>query len=99
MMRSSVSQTGVGASSGIALTGRYTNISLAAVVSGTATYTIQHTLDDTNWFDHEFMVGKTANDDGNYGFPVSQVRINQTAGTGTVTLTVMGTPVKPAASL
>lgn len=71
--------------------------SLAAVVSAGAvlTYKVQHTFDnprDTTptWFDHEFMVDKTINDDGNYVFPVRGIRVNVTAYTGgTVTLTVL----------
>lgn len=53
------------------------------------TYEIEHTFDDVQnpdvvpvAFDHEFMVGKTANDDGNYAFPVTALRLNITAYTG-----------------
>ena len=56
------------------------------------TYKVQHTFDaplDANavWFDHEFVVAKTANEDGNYAFPVQGMRLNVTAHVaGTATL-------------
>lgn len=61
------------------------------------TYQIQHTFDDIQnadvvpvAFDHEFMTAKTANDDGNYAFPVSAVRLNITAYTsGSASLRVI----------
>jgi hypothetical protein len=72
------------------------NIGLGAVVSGTVTYTIQHTFDDIydstvtpTWFPHATLVNLTANADGNYAFPVRAIRINNTAGTGTTTLTIL----------
>jgi hypothetical protein len=41
-------------------------------------------------FDHEVMSSKTANEDGNYAFPVCAVRLNVTAYTaGRATLTVL----------
>ena len=69
---------------------------IQAVVSGSATYTIQQTLDDPfgtaalNWFDHPIsdLVGATTSQQGNYDFVPRAVRIKQTAGTGSVTLTV-----------
>lgn len=71
-------------------------VALQAVVSGTATYTIQQTLDDPfgsaalNWFDHSDtnLVGATTNKQGNYDFTPRAVRLRQTAGSGSVTLTV-----------
>jgi hypothetical protein len=72
------------------------NIGFGCVISGTsATYTVQHTFNNTpfsdntypsDWFDHESITGKSANDDGNYAFPVTGIRIKVTASTsGTVT--------------
>lgn len=69
---------------------------LQVVVSGTATYSIQQTLDDPfgpaalNWFDHPDinLVGSTVNRQGNYDFVPRAIRLRQTAGTGSVTLTV-----------
>lgn len=66
------------------------------VVTGTITYSVQHTFDDIwnpaitpTWFNHAFVVGATANQDGNYAFPVAAIRVIGTAGTGTVTLTAL----------
>ena len=73
-------------------------VSLQAVVSGTATYTIQQTLDNPNsagvtptWFDHPdtTLVGATTNKQGNYAYIPVAIRLRQTAGSGSVTLTVV----------
>lgn len=72
------------------------NVGLGAVVTGTATYTVQHTFDDVfdaavtpTWFNHPTMVGQTASADGNYAFPVRGLRVNIASGAGTVTLTAI----------
>lgn len=73
------------------------NVSVATVVSGTLTYKVQHTFDDVldptitaTWFDHSTITGKTADQDGNYAFPVRAVRLNVTAWTsGSVSMTVI----------
>jgi hypothetical protein len=67
------------------------------VVSGTATGTVQLTLDDTsstgwdptaaNWFSHATLAAATASALGSQTTPVTAWRINVTAGTGTVTVT------------
>lgn len=72
-------------------------VSFAVVITGTCTYTVQHTLDDIfdsavtpTWFDHSSVAGETTNQDGNYAFPVRGVRLKVTAYTsGTATLTVL----------
>lgn len=73
-------------------------VSLQAVVSGTATYTIQQTLDNPNaagvtptWFDHPDtnLVAQTVNRQGNYAYIPVAIRLSQTAGSGSVTLTVV----------
>ena len=80
------------------------------LVTGTPTWTVQHTFDDvlstglpnksgpgttayspgatTNtWFNHPFVVGATANSDGNYAFPVAAVRLQlSAAGTARIQL-------------
>jgi hypothetical protein len=93
-----VSVTGVGTSPVVPLDYLQLDfkVALGAVVSGTVTYTIQHTFDNIldptvtpTWFNHDSMVDLTANEDGNYFFPVRGTRVNLTAGTGTVTLTVL----------
>ncbi len=84
------------------------NIGLGAVVvSGTPTYTVQHTFDNVlpatgnfdpstvTWFDHASMASVVAvNRDGNYAFPVRAIRIRVTAGTGTVRLAVIQAGIK-----
>ena len=68
------------------------NIGFGVVVTGAATYTVQHTFDDVfsptfvaasaTWFDHSSVAGKTVNFDGNYAYPIRAARVNQTAGAG-----------------
>jgi len=72
------------------------NVGLGAVVSGTVTFDIEHTFDDVFdpsvtpvAFKHSTMVTKSANTDGNYAFPVRAIRVNNTAGTGDTTLTIL----------
>lgn len=91
MDKSVVSVTGVAASSAIkVLNHNPVHIGFGVIVSGTVTYTVQHSFDGgTNWFDHEFVVGQTVAADGNYAYPVSDIRLNVTAGTGTATLTTI----------
>jgi hypothetical protein len=70
-------------------------VSLQVVISGTATYTVQQTLDDPasspTWFSHpdSALVGATTNQQGNYGYLPRAVRINVTAVSGSVTFTVL----------
>ena len=99
-----ISQTGVGIANPARVDYRQEDfgIGFAAVVTGTATYTIEHTFDapsdyeseadyNTNatWFDNDDpqLVGATTNQSGNYAFPFQASRINVTAGTGTVEAT------------
>lgn len=76
------------------------NVGFGVVVTGTPTYTVQHTFDNlsnydatasgfTTWFNHPTIASQTINADGNYAFPVSGIRVNVTGGTGTATLTVI----------
>lgn len=74
------------------------NIGLGIVVNGTITYDIEHTFDDIlnpagalapTAFKHSSLVAQTTNKDGNYAFPIRAIRINNTAGTGTTTLTIL----------
>ena len=72
-------------------------ISLQVAVSGSATWTIQQSLDNlwenTNltWLDHSdpAMVGQTINRQGNYAYVPAAVRLKVTSGTGTATLTIV----------
>lgn len=77
------------------------NFSLAVIVTGTVTYTVQHTFDNVfaptfteagaTWFDHDTaaLVGANTNQDGNYAFPPTATRIQITAGTGSVVYNVI----------
>lgn len=101
MKRIVISQTGVGQST-IVPCDQYINstqITLAAAISGTVTYTIEFTCDDiyadgfnpstATWYPHAVLASLTANACSNFMFPVTACRINNTAGTGTTTLTVL----------
>lgn len=80
------------------------NVGFGVVVTGTVTFTIQHTFDDVfaasfvaasaTWFNHATVVAATASTDGNYAFPVRAIRVNQTAGSGSTSTTFIqaGTP-------
>ena len=85
------SQTGAGSTNGI-VTDYYIspfNIGFGVVVSGTVNYTVQHTFDGTNWFNHPDVASATTNQDGNYAFPVAQIRLTVNSGSGTATLTAI----------
>lgn len=65
------------------------NIGFGAVVTGTATYTVQHSFNGSTWFNNSAASNLSANQDGYYIFPVKYIRISQTAGTGSVVCTVI----------
>jgi hypothetical protein len=73
------------------------NVGFGVVVTGTVNYTVQHTFDNPQtvvsptWFDHPTVAAKTANQDGNYAFPVAAIKVLVNSGTGTfsATLTVI----------
>jgi hypothetical protein len=101
MRRQFTSVTGTGVSAPIALDHYISpfNIGFGAVVSATATFSVQHTFDDIfsatyvpasgTWFNHPNFTSATATGDGNYAFPVTAVRLNVTASTGSVSLTLI----------
>lgn len=79
-------------------------VSLQVVVTGTATWTVQQTLDNPltagvtpTWFDHPDtnMVAQTVNRQGNYAYIPVAVRLQQTAGTGSVKLTAVQAGLHP----
>ena len=97
-----VTQSAAGATSWIPINSRADNsfgVGIGCVVAGgsTLTYKVEHTFDDIfdssvtpTAFDHATIVGKTANSDGNYAYPVRAVRLNITAFTsGSVTMTLL----------
>ena len=73
------------------------NIGFGVVVTGVATYTVQHTFDNpfvagfdpatATWFNHEDLVSQTTSQDGNYAFPVRAIRVNQSSGAGSTSAT------------
>lgn len=78
--------------------------SLQAVVTGTANYTIQQTLDDPNkagvtptWFDHPDanLVAQTTNKQGNYAYLPVAIRVKQNSGSGSVALTIVQAGLHP----
>lgn len=96
MKLQTVSQTGVGSSSAIVVNTNISpvNIGFGVVVTGSATYTVQHTFDNpgsgfVTWYPHPTIASKTDNQDGNYAFPVSGIRIVVSLNTGTATLNLI----------
>jgi hypothetical protein len=80
------------------------NVSLQVVVTGSATWTVQQTLDNPNaegvtptWFNHPDtanMVTQTVNRQGNYAYVPVAVRLQQTAGSGSAVLTVVQADIR-----
>lgn len=72
-------------------------LSVFVDVTGTNTSTVQHTFDNIydpavtpTWMDHASLAAMTADEDGNYAFPVRAVRLNVTAWTsGSATMTLI----------
>jgi hypothetical protein len=88
-----VSKTGVGSSAALVMNTNISpfNVGFGVEVTGTVDYTVQHTFDDpgvgfTTWFSHPTVAGETTNQDGNYAFPVTGVKVLVNSGTGTATL-------------
>ena len=92
------SQTGAGSTTAVPMDHYISpfNVGFGVVVSGVVTYTVQHTFDnvfDTSvtptWFNHPVIAAQTTNQDGNYAFPVTAIRLTVTAGAGTATITMV----------
>ncbi len=88
-----VSKTGTGSSSSLVMNTNITpfNVGFGVIVTGTVDYTVQHTFDDpavgfTTWFSHPTIAGETTNQDGNYAFPVTGIKVLVNSGTVTATL-------------
>jgi hypothetical protein len=88
-----VSKTGTGSSSALVMNTNVTpfNVGFGVIVTGTVDYTVQHTFDDpasgfTTWFSHPTIAAETTNQDGNYAFPVTGIKVLVNSGTGTATL-------------
>jgi hypothetical protein len=92
--------TGVGSSNPYAVDTYISpnNMGMAVIVSGTITYKVQYTFDNIyannyvpasgNWFDHPTLAG-SASANSNIAYPVTAIRLTNTAGTGTATLTII----------
>jgi len=100
-----ITQTGTGDTVPVPLDYRnIPDVSLQVQVVGTATWTVQQTLDDVFdtaitpvWFDHPDtnMVAQTVNRQGNFDKPVRATRLSQTAGAGSCIFTVIQSEVRP----
>lgn len=69
------------------------NVGFGVVVTGTVDYTIQHTFDDpavgfTTWYSHPTIASKTDNQDGNYAFPVTGIKLLVNSGTPSFSATL-----------
>ena len=91
-----VSKTGVGSSSALVMNTNISpfNVGFGVVVTGTVNYTIQHTFDSpatgfTTWYSHPTIAIKTDNQDGNYAFPVTGVKVLVNSGDGTATMNLL----------
>lgn len=75
------------------------NVGLGCVISGSPTFTVEHTFDDVfvedfnegtaKVFPHETIEDETGNVDGNYAFAVSAIRLRISAGSGSVVFNVL----------
>lgn len=73
------------------------SLGIGVVVTATATYTVEHTYDPLfaqplgviTAFPNAGLTAQTTNKDGGYDRPISGVRLNVAATTGSVTMTVL----------
>ena len=91
-----VSKTGTGSSSALVMNTNISpfNVGFGVVVTGTVNYTVQHTFDDpavgfTTGFSHPTIASKTDNQDGNYAFPVTGIKVLVNSGAGTATMSLV----------
>lgn len=98
MKPSRVTVTGVAASAAIPVNTNVDqfNLGIGVKISATATYDVQYTYDDIwdpavtpAWTTMTAMSAKAAAADVNWTQPVTAVRLNVSASTGTVTMTVV----------
>ena len=85
----SATQNGPGASAPVTLTPSISpfNVGFAVVVTGTVSYSVQHSFDSVNWFENAIASKLSHTQDGNYAFPIKQMRVYIWTGTGQATLT------------
>lgn len=67
------------------------NVGIGCVVVGSVVYTVEHSFEQppVNWFANANIAAATTSLSTNYMFPVRYVRLNQSGGAGTVTMTVL----------
>jgi len=76
------------------------NIALGVVVTGSASYTVQHNFTDprttnlntltTGWMDHQYLLNMTTTSAGNYAFPPAGIRLQLgAAASATATFTII----------
>ena len=65
------------------------NVGITCMVTGTVNYTVQHSNDNTNWIANANISAATGTLDTNYMFPVKYIRLLQSSGSGSVTMTVI----------
>jgi hypothetical protein len=90
-----VSRTSTGSSTAIVMNTNISpfNVGFGVVVTGTVNYTVQHTFDDpavgfTTWYSHPTIASKTDNQDGNYAFPVTGIKLLVNSGTPSFSATL-----------
>ena len=97
-----ITKTGAGVTAPVPMN-QYTspfNVGFGCDVTGSATYTVQHTFDNVfasdfdpstaKWYNHASVSGVATDQDGNYAFPVSAIRLNLAGGsTGSVTMIIL----------
>src|ERR1700747_410478 len=93
-----VSQTGTGTTAWIPMDREQAHftVGIGCVATGTVTYSVEHTFDDVQnsaitptAFQNSALTAQTASAFGNYSFPVRAIRLNVTAGSGSVTMTLI----------
>ena len=91
-----VSQTGTGSTDPIVVNTNTNpcNIGFGVIVEDTVNYTVQHTFDDpavgfTTWFNHPTIASQATNQNGNYAFPVTGIRLTVNSGGGIATLNLV----------
>src|SRR3990167_361110 len=98
MTTKTITVTAAGASSAIPIDLKYFKYGIGLVVTipagSSATYDVEVTGDDpkgalTNWNPHDILKNKTASANSNLAYPVTAVRLNPDAITGSLTLAVV----------
>jgi len=85
-----VSQTGTGSTDPIVVNTNTNpcNIGFGVTVTSTVEYSVEHTFADPSdltgavWFAHPTIFEKDDNQDGNYAFPVTAIRLTVNSGGG-----------------